>query len=77
VHAVSKNTDVLRFGHTESGLPRREGVPTVLCKIASSPSNRRRAAVCARGGKAFGLYYVRLNHPHQTEGGLKRRTFVF
>jgi len=31
------------FGHTESGLPRREGVRTVLCSTTSSPSNRRRA----------------------------------
>ena len=31
------------MGHTESELPRREGVRTVLCKTASSPSNRRRA----------------------------------
>jgi hypothetical protein len=34
----------LRFGHTESGLPRR-------------------ATICARGGKAFELYYVRLHQP--------------
>ena len=34
----------------------------------------RRAAICARGGKAFELYYVRLHHPRQTEGGLTRRT---
>ena len=27
----------------------------------------RRAANCARGGKAFELYYVRLHHPRQTE----------
>jgi hypothetical protein len=30
-------------GHTERGLPRREGFRTVLRKIASTPSNRRRA----------------------------------
>jgi hypothetical protein len=36
----------------------------------------RRAAICARGGKAFELYYVRLHHPRQTEGGLTRRTSV-
>ena len=42
VHSVSKNTEVLGFGHTESGLLLREGVRTVLCKTASSPSNRRR-----------------------------------
>jgi len=56
-----------RFGHTESGLPRR-------------------AAICARGEKAFELYYARLHHPRQTESGLTRwtsldsggqRTFVF
>ena len=34
----------------------------------------RRAAICARGGKAFELYYVRLHHPRQAEGGLTRRT---
>jgi hypothetical protein len=34
----------------------------------------RRAAICARGGKAFELYYVRLHHPRQTKGGLARRT---
>jgi len=34
----------------------------------------RRAAIFARGGKAFELYYVRLHHPRQTEGGLTRRT---
>jgi hypothetical protein len=34
----------------------------------------RRAAICARGGKAFELYYVGLHHPRQTEGGLTRRT---
>ena len=33
-----------------------------------------RAAICACGGKAFELYYVRLHHPRQTEGGLTRRT---
>ena len=30
----------------------------------------RRAAIFARCGKAFELYYVRLHHPRQTEGGL-------
>jgi hypothetical protein len=34
----------------------------------------RRAAICARGGMAFELYYVRRHHPRQTEGGLTRRT---
>ena len=34
--------DVKSFGHTESRLPRREVVRTVLRKIALSPSNRRR-----------------------------------
>jgi hypothetical protein len=34
----------------------------------------RRAAICARGGKAFELCYVRLHHPRQTERGLTRRT---
>jgi hypothetical protein len=34
----------------------------------------RRVAICARGGKDFELYYVRLHHPRQTEGGLTRRT---
>ena len=34
----------------------------------------RRAAICARGGKTFELYYVRLHLPRQTEGGLTRRT---
>jgi hypothetical protein len=33
-----------------------------------------RAAICARGGKAFELYYERLHYPPQTEGGLTRRT---
>ena len=30
----------------------------------------RWAPMCARGGKAFELYYIRLHHPRQTEGGL-------
>jgi len=34
----------------------------------------RQAAICARDGKAFELYYVRLHHPPQTEGGLTWRT---
>jgi hypothetical protein len=34
----------------------------------------RRAVICACGGKAFELYYVRLHHRRQTEGGLTRRT---
>jgi hypothetical protein len=34
----------------------------------------RRAAICARGEKAFELYYVQLHLPRQTEGGLTRRT---
>ena len=34
----------------------------------------RRAAICARGGKVFELYYVTLHHPRQTEGELTRRT---
>ena len=34
----------------------------------------RRAAICAHGGKALELRYVRLYHPRQTEGGLTRRT---
>jgi len=34
----------------------------------------RRAAICARGGKDFELYYVRLHHHRQTKGGLTRRT---
>jgi len=29
--------------------------------------------ICARGGKSFELYYVRLHHPLQTEDGLTRR----
>jgi hypothetical protein len=33
-----------------------------------------RAAICACGGKAFELHYIRLHQPHQTEGGLTRRT---
>jgi len=32
------------------------------------------AAICARGGKAFKLHYVRLHHPHQREDGMTRRT---
>jgi hypothetical protein len=34
----------------------------------------RQAEICARGGKAFELYYVRLHHPLQTERELTRRT---
>jgi hypothetical protein len=33
-----------------------------------------RAAICACGGKAFEMYYIRLHHPRQTEGGLTQRT---
>ena len=34
----------------------------------------QRAAICARSRKALELYYVRVHHPRQTEGGLMRRT---
>ena len=36
----------------------------------------RRAAVCARGGNAFEVYYVRLHHLRQTEGELMRRSWA-
>ena len=35
-----------------------------------------RAAICAHGGKPFKMYYVRLHHPRQTEGGLTQRTIL-
>jgi hypothetical protein len=51
-------------------------VTQIKCQLGSGHTESGlpwRAAIWARGGKAFELYRVRLHHPHQTEGGLTRR----